>query len=259
MPGEMRDRVASRLALFSLLLAGLGALALVAGPLGMRAGLWDFPTGFVLLRWAFRLGAGALLLSLIAVARALVASRGGRAGFSPALLAALALALVAAGIPYGQWRKVGAVPPINDITTDPEAPPQFVAAGRGAENGAAGAPYPGAEFAAAQRAAYPDLATLHFAQPPVAVFHAVLETARETPGWEVVLADSTAGRIEATATTRWFRFKDDVAIRIRPEGAGSAVDLRSRSRVGRSDVGANAERIQEFSEELVRRLGAANP
>ncbi|HJR53568.1 MAG TPA: DUF1499 domain-containing protein, partial [Gemmatimonadota bacterium] len=56
------------------------------------------------------------------------------------------------------------------------------------------------------------------------------------------------GRIEATATTPWFGFKDDVVVRIRPEAGGSRVDVRSVSRVGRSDVGTNARRIEEYLE-----------
>jgi len=65
-------------------------------------------------------------------------------------------------------------------------------------------------------------------------------------GWDLVSADSSAGRIEATATTAWFGFKDDVVVRIRSEGTGSRVDVRSLSRVGGSDVGTNARRIREF-------------
>jgi uncharacterized protein (DUF1499 family) len=61
-----------------------------------------------------------------------------------------------------------------------------------------------------------------------------------------VAADSAAGRIEATATTRWFGFKDDVVIRIEPDPAGSRVDMRSVSRVGESDVGTNARRIRAY-------------
>jgi uncharacterized protein (DUF1499 family) len=65
-------------------------------------------------------------------------------------------------------------------------------------------------------------------------------------GWEMVAADSAAGRVEATATTRWFGFKDDVVVRVRPDGAGSRIDVRSVSRVGGSDVGANAARIRAY-------------
>ncbi len=73
-------------------------------------------------------------------------------------------------------------------------------------------------------------------------------------GWEMVESSKTDGRIEATATTTWFGFKDDVVIRIRPTEDGSELDIRSKSRVGRSDVGKNAERIREFMSELEAQL-----
>ena len=72
----------------------------------------------------------------------------------------------------------------------------------------------------------------------------------ESLGLEVVFADKSRGRIEATDTTFWFGFKDDVAIRIRAEGAGSVVDIRSVSRVGQSDLGKNAERIGQILDVL---------
>jgi uncharacterized protein (DUF1499 family) len=69
-------------------------------------------------------------------------------------------------------------------------------------------------------------------------------------GWEIVDSDPERGRIEATATTFWFGFKDDVVVRVRPASEGSRIDVRSVSRVGRSDVGTNAERIEEYLEKL---------
>ncbi len=69
-------------------------------------------------------------------------------------------------------------------------------------------------------------------------------------GWEIIAAVREEGRIEATATTRWFRFKDDVVIRVQPQGTGSRIDVRSKSRLGRSDLGANAKRIRAYWREL---------
>ena len=69
-------------------------------------------------------------------------------------------------------------------------------------------------------------------------------------GWDIVTADKSSGRIEATVTTRFFGFKDDVVVRITPSGSGARVDLRSVSRVGRSDVGTNARRIEDFMDDL---------
>jgi uncharacterized protein (DUF1499 family) len=65
-------------------------------------------------------------------------------------------------------------------------------------------------------------------------------------GWEIVATAPAEGRLEATARTRWFGFRDDVVVRVRPDGSGSRVDVRSVSRVGRSDLGTNARRIERF-------------
>jgi hypothetical protein len=93
--------------------------------------------------------------------------------------------------------------------------------------------------------AYPDLKTVQIDEPPAAVFARAL-AAVENLGWELVDQDSAAGRIEATDTTFWFRFKDDIVIRIQPSGTGSIVDARSLSRVGVGDVGTNARRLRAF-------------
>ncbi len=74
--------------------------------------------------------------------------------------------------------------------------------------------------------------------------------AAEAVGWEILKSDPKAGRIEAVATTFWFGFKDDVLVRVTPDGSGSRVDVRSKSRVGRGDSGTNARRIQAYFERL---------
>jgi uncharacterized protein (DUF1499 family) len=74
--------------------------------------------------------------------------------------------------------------------------------------------------------------------------------AAEGMGWEVVGRDADTGRIEAVDTTRWFGFKDDIAIRVTPAGAGSRIDVRSKSRVGRGDLGTNARRIRAYLQRL---------
>ena len=85
--------------------------------------------------------------------------------------------------------------------------------------------------------------------PPAEAFARALTTA-ERLGWEIVAQDADSGLIEATDTTFWMGFKDDVVIRLRPEGAGTRVDMRSVSRVGRSDIGVNAARVAGYMEEL---------
>ena len=105
--------------------------------------------------------------------------------------------------------------------------------------------YAGEETAKQQRQAYPELSTYQSLESPNELFSAAL-LAVDKMGWELVESSEAESRIEATATTTWFGFKDDVVIRVRSTADGSELDIRSKSRVGRSDVGKNAERIREF-------------
>lgn len=221
----------------------VGALAalllLVAGP-GTRLGLWDFRFGFQLLQWGAYAGIAAIVLAIVVLAVPRL-----RAAGVVVPLAALVLGLVAFGVPWSILRAARGFPPIHDITTDPDDPPAFVAVlprRAGAPNSAE---YERDSTAAQQRAAFPHITPATFPAAPAATFARALDAARAM-GWEIVAADSAAGRIEATATTAWFGFKDDVVIRIRPDGTGSRVDVRSTSRVGKGDVGANAKRIRAY-------------
>ena len=142
-------------------------------------------------------------------------------------------------------RLAGGAPPIHDITTDTNDPPQFVdilPLRAGARNSAV---YGGSRVAALQQAAYPDIAPVDLMIEPAAAFAKALAIANAM-GWALVATDSSSGRIEATATTRVFRFRDDVVIRIRPRDGGSRLDIRSVSRLGGRDLGKNASRIREF-------------
>ena len=110
--------------------------------------------------------------------------------------------------------------------------------------------YSGDETARLQLEAYPDIETIVLLDPPSFVFETALEVA-EDMGWEIVASNANEGRIEATATTPWVGFKDDVVIRIRADGPETRVDVRSKSRVGRGDMGVNAKRIRAFRDRLV--------
>jgi hypothetical protein len=215
-------------------------LLLLAGP-GVRLGMWSFRLGFSLLRWGAYLGLAAAALALLQLSR-----RRTRAAGPWPLVAALILGLVAVGVPWYWLRLAERVPPIHDITTDTKDPPAFVAIlplRAGAPNPAT---YGGAEVAAAQRQGYPDIGPVLLEASPPGLTYARAFAAARAAGWDIVAADSAAGRIEATATTGWFGFKDDVVIRVRPEGNGSRLDVRSVSRVGGSDVGTNARRIRAY-------------
>jgi uncharacterized protein (DUF1499 family) len=221
------------------------AMLLLSGP-GTRAGWWDWRFGLSLLRYAVYAGGVAAVASLALLVLLAVPKWRVRPWLP---VAALCIALVAVAPPLILLGQAKAVPPIHDITTDTADPPAFVALLEVRNQSPNGAAYGGSAVAAQQQKAYADLKPLVIAAPPREAMQRALDAARDM-GWEVRASDTASGRIEATATTRWFGFKDDVIVRIRPEGAGSRVDARSVSRVGASDVGANAKRIREFLSRL---------
>jgi hypothetical protein len=144
-------------------------------------------------------------------------------------------------------------PAINDFTTDPDDPPAFVHAGSVPANEGRDLVYP-AEFASIQRECCADLRGSLLDAPPAGAYPRVLAVARSMPTWEITFTDPATGAIEAVATTLVFGFQDDIVIRVRPAPhGGSRVDLRSKSRDGRGDIGANAARIRAFIRELEKR------
>ena len=164
-------------------------------------------------------------------------------------IVALVVALLAFGIPWRMQQQARRVPPIHDITTDTENPPAFVAVVERRAGARNPVEYGGPAVAAQQRHAFPDLVPLDLAAPPERVLRAA-EAAARSLGWEIVATVPADGRIEATATTPWFGFKDDVVVRVRARGPGSRVDVRSLSRVGGGDLGVNAARVRAFLDRL---------
>jgi hypothetical protein len=224
-------------------------IALTAGILGLLLVIGAGPVyrnGAPLLVAFASLGLGALLGAIGAVAGIGAVLAGLRRGQPLAFTAVTGLifGLVAFGVPFQRVWSARTLPSIHDISTDLANPPTFQAVlpiRQGAANGVEFS----AETAAAQRRAYPDIATVAIAGSPGEVFDRAIDAARDM-NWEVVGADRASGRLEATDTTRWFGFKDDIVVRIAPDGVNTKVDVRSVSRVGRGDLGANAERIRDF-------------
>jgi uncharacterized protein (DUF1499 family) len=247
-PSARRPRRVSRVAMAALGTAVIAGLLLALSGPGTRAGFWDFRTGFTLLRWGAYLGLASAALGLAALV--LTRPGAGRRGMPFAALALLG-GLIAAAIPWQWQRTARAAPPIHDITTDTENPPEFVSVLPLRANAPNPAAYAGSEVADQQRAAYPDVRPLRLSVSREEAFEAALASARGM-GWEIVDVDAEAGRIEATATTRWFGFRDDVVVRVRPEARVVRVDVRSVSRVGRGDAGENARRIRRYLARLER-------
>lgn len=231
------NRLISRLAF----LAGLAAALLIggAGPAYRFAGI-ELSQAFGFMTWGVYAAGGALAFAVLWVILAAI----GRTGEGlVAVVLAVILAVGSAQAPVRMRATAASLPLIHDITTDTASPPAFVAIAPMRADAPNGVDY--ATDPAEQAKGYPDIKTLVSPLPPAALFEKALAAAQELK-WNVVSSSREEGRIEATDETLWWGFKDDVVIRIQAEGAGSKLDIRSMSRVGKSDIGKNAERIRAF-------------
>jgi len=226
-------------AVFALLMVG------GAGP-AYRLQLVDLTPAFALMRWGAWMGLAALLVALIGAWITRPAAQ--RRGFALALAGAVAGA-VAFGVPFAMLQSAKASPPIHDITTDTENPPRFVAIIALRQGSPNSVEYEGEAVAGQQRMAYSDIRPVTLAEPPDAAFKRALTAARDI-GWQIVAAVPAQGRIEATDTTLWFGFKDDIVVRVIPTAGGSRIDVRSVSRLGEGDLGKNAARIRAYLRRL---------
>lgn len=194
----------------------LAALLLGASGLGARFGLWDFSTGFQLMAWAAYLGLAAAAAALLMFVFPRL-----RTGGLAVLLCGVLVGVMVAAVPIGLRKRAYAVPLINEVTTELE------------------------KASPLQLKGYPDIQPLILDAPPGGAFVTAKAVAQEM-GWQVTGEDPKAGTLAAVATTFWFGFKDDIEIRVTPHGNGSRIDLRSKSRVGKGDAGANAKRIRAY-------------
>jgi hypothetical protein len=231
--------------------------------LGVKFGLLDWRIGLGVMIIQF--GAIVLMVGVALALAALVATllRKPRRGW---LLCLVALLVPVLGLVYANQvrQQASRVPPIHDVTTNPSDPPQFspailearTASGANrvgdfttplsADPRYATGPVKDRALGEVIRVAYPQVRTLVIPARPDLVFPAA-EAAARAEGWKIVTVSPERGALEATAETFWFGFKDDVAVRVRPApNGGSAVDVRSTSRVGLSDLGTNAKRIEGY-------------
>ena len=244
---------AGGLARLALLLSGGGLLAAIIGAVGTGSGSFGFKIGLLLLVVGFLASSVGGLVAIIAFAR----GRSSGAANRRTTLIALAIALVFGGYFIAQLSTAMSVPPIHDVATDLADVPQFTTLPVRADNlanipsggdAALAAMPPAVRWQAIHRKAYGDITTLHL---PLDTAKAMGRATRlvQARGWAIAKVDAASGTIEATDTSLFFRFKDDVIVRIRPDlspAGGASLDMRSVSRVGESDIGVNAKRIRAF-------------
>ncbi len=241
-PVSRAARASRRIAVFAWISAALAAL-------DARASLGEDSLGALAVFGASLLLAGLALL-LAGAASVEIWNTGRRGTGQAALGAALSLGLIA--FPAYLTVQAARLPQINQVSTDFKTPPRYMITTRARESrGTWTPPTPSAEVEAAALAAYPRLQPALVDLEPDQAYRMSLRIARDL-GWRIVdssppnLQGAAEGRIEATARSLFFGFIDDIVIRVRPQGLNAAIDIRSASRVGRHDFGANARRVARF-------------
>ena len=250
---------------YLVLIAGVGALVWGAvAAVGTGWGFWAYTSGLKGVAGAFLLGVAALLTGLVQEWRV-------RKSTTPPLRArrwvGMLFALVYVGWVGTFLVKALTVPAIHDISTDLADPPAFQTLQMRADNldnvpGADDAKMrgmtPEQRWAMVHQKAYGDIRSVRVNEPVASVV-AKAERLAKARGWDVAISLPEEGRLEATETSAFFQFKDDVVLRVRPSatGAGSIVDMRSVSRVGQSDLGMNAKRVRSFLADLTGTVTAA--
>jgi uncharacterized protein (DUF1499 family) len=257
-PSAPRSRTVKKVLLVDAiicLIAGVGiGLAALAGPVAVWFGAADFRFGFDLLKfvnaWSLWVAGGSLIIGVTIAIIGQVANIEGALKLSSYAL----IGAISAGLAYyipETFRPPEGTPAIHDIATDPYRPLEFDAIVPLRKNAANNMDYGVMEgitprqHIEMQLEAYPDIVPQKFDDSVEEIFERAT-AAIDQLGWQVVHADVNTGRIEATDTTFWFRFKDDVVIEITNAQGDTILHARSTSRVGRSDVGKNAARLREF-------------
>ncbi len=249
-----------------ILVLGLGApLAFLIAAAGGGFGLWGWQAGLAAIPWIILVAVLTLILAIIFI---VLNRRKGRKTRWPLLgLGMVAtLGFLVFWIPYVV--AIATLPAIHDITTDLADPPQFTALTLrddnwdnipGADDSDMRGMNPRQRWATVHQDAYPDIRSVRIDQPVAVVIEKAKRLA-EDRGWEIVSVEPASGNLEATDTISLFRFKDDIVIRARSaeNGASSIIDMRSVSRVGVHDIGANAKRVRRFLSDLSGTTTAAS-
>lgn len=235
-PSSRVARTAAAIAVASIATAAVGILGVQIGVLPPISAFYLFALGAVL----------GGLISFLLGAVGLFLTNGGRdpAGARRAWIGAGGGVLLLGTVLMGLAGGGGEAPPINDITTNLDFPPSYSAASTEPANEGRDMSYP-ADFASIVRHAYPDLAPMKVDQPTDEAYRSAVGAARRL-GWTITFEDSAAGVFEAQEVSAVFHFVDDIAVRVLADGSRSVVDIRSKSRDGRGDMGVNAARIRAF-------------
>lgn len=223
----------------------LATAVFVISGYGYQWDFWSLGTGFTLLQYA---AYAAIALLVVQMLFFFFMKKSGIKARAMILTGFLLTLGVSATAIYWQY-KAQNVPPIHDISTDLQAPPEFVSIQRLRAGSPNPPEYAGDETAQSQRESYPHIQPLEISAPEQEVIDEIVSLLIDR-GWEIVSINRQEGRVEATEKLAWFGFKDDVVWRITETGGRTRVDMRSKSRIGGSDIGVNADRIDRFLRDL---------
>ncbi len=250
-PSDNQAKTLSGVAVAAFILTLIVTFLFIFSGYGYQYEIWELGTAFSVLRNSAYAMFGLILVNLLALY--LTRPFSGKHGMTPAVLG-LAMSISVLGTAIYWQNEARSWPAIHDITTDTQNPPQFNAIVPLRADAPNPPEYLGGETTSLQNSAYPDITTLEIDADSGKVFEEAVRLV-EDRGWELVSADRDSLVIEATETLAWFGFKDDVVIRIRRSGQGSSlVDMRSKSRIGRSDLGMNAWRIRQYLDDLSQNM-----
>lgn len=228
-------------------LAVVGVITLALYPLAIMAArveIWHFRNSFLVMILAALLGFAALVFALLKL------SRSAKQDTKPLIITLVSTALPLFILGNSIMQAQG-VPMIHDISTDTSNVPALIAAQSARVDGDHAVDYEGAELAAAQMQAYPHIKPLTLSMAPLDVLTKAKAIAVQN-GWEILAVNDSElpYTLEAVDTSLLFAFKDDVVVRINQIENTTQVDMRSMSRLGKSDLGKNAQRIDAFLSEL---------
>lgn len=236
----------SRLGDVLLLLAAIAILVMAVATFGARFGLWEAVAGYSFIR-SYLTPVGFSVIGVSAVGLVYLMIKGQRRAMIKAGTACLIGLLLLAPMIATHVKAPVKTPRIYDVTTDTVNPPPFLVLDDTRPEAKNSLVYGGPEVAALQKEAYPDILPIMTELSAEDAFSKALGVAQDM-GWEIVAQDPAALRYEAISYTPVFYFPDDIVVRVTAEGSGSRVDIRSVSRIGKNDQGANAARIRKFIE-----------
>lgn len=212
---------------------------------GYQWDIWTLGFAFTVLRYSAYAAFGTTIVNLISL---WFLRKSETKAIVMIVIAFLVTGMVSLTALYWQYQ-ASSVPPIHDITTDFITPPEFVAILRLREDAPNPPEYEGGDVRSSQEEYYPEIQPLFLDEDLQDVMDRAVLIIYQNK-WNLVAINRSDGRIEATEELSWFGFKDDIVLRFTDVDEGTRVDMRSKSRIGRSDIGVNADRIGSFFKDL---------